>query len=81
MVNHENGPTVVLRGSLCVFVCVCVREKLPVGCIAGCMLKEPLALPVQGVLLAPTRVLPLVIYISAMSKHAHTHINACTPIA
>ena len=88
MVNHENGPTVVLGVVVCVSVCVCVcvcvfereRERLPVGCISGCMLKEPLALPDQGVLLAHIRALPLVIYVCAMSKHTHTHAHTHTHI-
>ena len=42
------------------------------------MLKEPLALPDQGVLLAHIRALPLVIYVCAMSKHTHTHAHTHT---
>ncbi len=73
MVNHGNGPTVVLRG---VCECVCVRERerqrdCQWAALQG-MLKGPLALPDQGVLLAHIRALPLVIYVYLMSKHTRT---------
>lgn len=60
---------------------MCVRERLPVGCIAGCMRKEPLALPDQGVLLAHIRALPLVIYIYVVSTHTfilYMHVHTLT---